>query len=137
MRPRKTGEVEWREGVLDDVNIARRRRRRVSEANPGRAPLIEAGIELLRDAVGQRRRLVDMRDHRRAPADLEPPLLGGGQPSPSQHQQFRRLRSGRLEKALCGVEHAPVERPREPLLGAERDHQMSAPPRAARRRSRP
>ena len=106
----------------------------MDDADPRRPPRLEPRVELLGHPVGERADLVDMGDHRRAPADFEPALLRRRQPSPAEQQQFAPVRPVNLQKPLGDVEHPPVERAGEALLGAERNDEMSVAPvaRAAR-----
>ena len=127
---REAGEIERRERPVDDLDLAQRRRR-MDDVDPRRPPRAEARVELLGHPVGERADLVDMGDHRGAPADGEPALLGRHEPASAEQHELRCVRPSAFDEALGDIEHAPVEHAGETLLGAERNDEMAAAARRA------
>ena len=96
---REAGEVERRERAVDHVHFAERRRG-VDDVDAGRAARAEPRVELLGHPVGERADLVDMGDHRRAPADRKPALLRRHEAAAAEQQQLAPVRAVRLQDAL-------------------------------------
>ena len=88
-------------------------------------PELKPGIELLRHPVGERADLLDMRHHRRAPADRKTALLRRGEPARAEKEELLAVRSLGFEEWLGEVEHSPVEHAGEALLGADRNDEMA------------
>ncbi len=102
----------------------------MDNVDSGRAPRLQAGVELFGDPVGKRADFGDMRDHRPAPADGQAAFGRRQEPTRADEKKFALIVAVRFEHALGEVKDPPVERTGKALLGANCNDEMTGSSRA-------